>query len=287
MIGDEPLAGTASIVERWVLVEDPGPWGIDALAENSLPPSVFGELRTWARRMSARVILIRRGARVVSGSRHVYVARSTLGAELIGEWRFDEVPELISGSFDDALGGSGRRREILFLVCTHGKHDRCCSVKGNAVSRTMCGAFPESAWECSHIGGDRFAANLVCLPHGVYFGRVPVERAAEIAARYLAGHLDLDTYRGRSLWPFSVQAAEVAVRKELGLTRVGDLVPVEWERGDSSVDVTMSAPGGSLVATVRIGKREPSFLTCRSEQEDRAHLFETTLRRRDGQGEQS
>ena len=74
-------------------------------------------------------------------------------------------------------------------------------------------------WECSHIGGDRFAANLVILPEGLYFGRCDTAAAEQVIEDYQRGAIHLDNYRGRSVLGFYEQAAEYFVRRELGLTR--------------------------------------------------------------------
>src|SRR3954452_361760 len=57
--GDSPVA-TASPAQRWLLIEQPGPWGRDALSESRFDRSVAQEL---ARRYCAegvRLLLVRR-----------------------------------------------------------------------------------------------------------------------------------------------------------------------------------------------------------------------------------
>ena len=81
----------------------------------------------------------------------------------------------------------------LFVVCTHGKHDPCCARYGRPLFEALSeqvGA--ESAWQCTHVGGDRFAANAVCLPHGVYYGRVERDDVEAAAQRVEARGLEVD-----------------------------------------------------------------------------------------------
>ena len=47
----EPLIGTASRVQRWLVVEQWGSWGRDALAESKMPSAVAAPLAEAARRM--------------------------------------------------------------------------------------------------------------------------------------------------------------------------------------------------------------------------------------------
>ena len=104
-------------------------------------------------------------------------------------------------------------------MCTHGRHDACCAERGRPVAAALSAAHPEDTWEVSHIGGDRFAGNLLVLPHGLYYGRLDAPSAIAVAGDHEAGQLDLDHLRGRSGYAMPVQAAEIALRRELGETR--------------------------------------------------------------------
>src|SRR5690606_32568030 len=107
----------------------------------------------------------------------------------------------------------------LNLVCTNGRHDPCCADLGRPVSRALVAAGTPDVWECSHVGGDRFAANIVCLPEGIYHGRVEPGAAAGLISEHRAGRIVLDTYRGRSCLPPLVQAADRFAREHLGERR--------------------------------------------------------------------
>ena len=265
-----------------MLIEDPGPWGYDALAHNRVPKELFGELKAWADSVSARVVLIRRGARLVGTPRKLFIANSDPVSPWLASLTTDDVDSILAVDRAGFKAGNvpGDRIDSLYLVCTHGRHDRCCSVRGNPVARALCQRYGDTAWECSHIGGDRFAANVVCLPRGAYFGRVPAATAEELTESYAQGVLDLESFRGWSFHPFAVQAAEIAVRRELNLTRIDDVALKSWERPvDGRVAVRMAAAGqGILDATVTVLKSDDQFfLTCRAEVPGRPPLFETTF----------
>src|SRR4051794_41950750 len=57
--GDSPVA-TASPAQRWLLIEQPGPWGREALAESRFDQSVVPELARRSRAEGVRLLLIRR-----------------------------------------------------------------------------------------------------------------------------------------------------------------------------------------------------------------------------------
>ena len=100
------------------------------------------------------------------------------GAEAIWWGTFDDDEEL-SGLDPLAPGGAPTTRPT-FLVCTHGRRDACCAGRGWPVAVSLTERFPEQTWQCSHVGGDRFAGNVVILPHGLYYGRVTPENAHDL-----------------------------------------------------------------------------------------------------------
>ena len=112
----------------------------------------------------------------------------------------------------------------LFLVCTHGKHDRCCAKYGRPLYDAVCEQVEDGwVWQSTHVGGDRFAGNLVVLPEGVYYGRVEPSEAWPVLEAALDGRVHLPHYRGRSCHGFPAQAAERGVREQTGLLGVFDV----------------------------------------------------------------
>ena len=78
----------------------------------------------------------------------------------------------------------------LLLVCTHGIHDTCCALRGRPVAAALAEHWPDAVWECSHVGGDRFAPNVVVLPDGYYYGQLDPESAVAAVRSHLAGTVD-------------------------------------------------------------------------------------------------
>ena len=63
--------------------------------------------------------------------------------------------------------------EPVFLVCTHGKRSVCCArLAGRCRAGARRAASRARSGSSTHVGGHRFAANLVILPHGLYYGPV-------------------------------------------------------------------------------------------------------------------
>jgi hypothetical protein len=267
---DEPLHGTASRVRRWVLVEQPGAWGREALTESRLDELVGQQLRSVSRRLGVRVLLVRLPQRETSaeGTGRVYLAHT--GPERSWIEQLDvadagEIPRLDLGALasEEPPGIGSPGPEMVTLVCTNGKHDPCCADLGRPVVRALQAAAAPDVWESSHVGGDRFAANVVCLPLGVYFGRVEPDGAEAMLAELRAGRIDLDHYRGRSCFPPLVQSAEVFARRELDEPGVDALRVVASEPGEGALAVRLSHQSGSTVEVVVARERTDEVpLTC-------------------------
>ena len=219
---DEPLGATASRIDHWLLVEYRGLWSHDALAGSGLSDQVKARLRALvAGRPRTRLLLIRRPDRRHQEGLAVYVSTSRVGEEHLGGLVIAEHEELRRL---DPFEAAEPIDQPLFLVCTHGKHDRCCAKYGRPLWEALSEQLDEtSAWQCTHVGGDRFAGNLVVLPHGVYYGRVDRDDVGDVLDHQLSDRLALGWYRGRSCWSFAVQAAERRVRAEEGLTGLADV----------------------------------------------------------------
>jgi hypothetical protein len=267
----EPLYGTASPVGRWLLIEQDGPWGRDAVLESRIDRATGRALKARAAAVGARVLLIRRhgGERARRHRVFVAVTQETGGfAEAFDVTTPADVLDLdlTPLAADRSCGGVPLARP-LFLVCTNGRHDACCAEYGRPLVRALAAAHPAATWESSHVGGDRFAANLVCLPEGVYYGRVGPFDARRIAAAHLAGRIDLAHYRGRSCHGFVVQAAEYFARRDLDLGRLDDLVAERCVSHDSARHevVFATADGRTVTAEVTVAPDpEPRRLTCQA-----------------------
>lgn len=276
---DEPLLATASTVERWLLVEQPGPWGADALVESGLPALVAEELGRTTREADIRAVLIRRPDGRSGTSREAFLVTTRPGDRRIQRVRFDDPADLLDldlRAFRDTVEPVAEAYlEPLVLVCTNGRHDACCAVEGRPVAAAAADVLPEAVWECSHIGGDRFAANVVWLPDGVYYGRVQPGEVPALIARHRERRLSLAHYRGRAPDPFPVQAAETLARRELDHDGLDDVtVMTERRLGPDRREVVLDVAGAAWRVVVGIDRRAPALLTCASLRPARAPAYQ-------------
>ncbi|KRB77860.1 hypothetical protein ASE01_06650 [Nocardioides sp. Root190] len=267
---EESAAGTASTVRAFLLIENTGPWGADALRDARLPDGLGSAVSRAAAAAGVRPLLVRRpdrtthdaGIRVFAAFAHP--ARPWLESTVLAD------PHHLL-ELDLAALGQGRSPGLtpydgrLLCVCTHGRHDACCAEQGRPVASALAAEHPDATWEVSHIGGDRFAGNLLVLPDGLYYGRMDPPAALLVADELDAGRLELDHLRGRSSYAMPVQFAEIALRRELGerrrdavrfasRRRDGEVTEVEFDVEDTRWQVRVRSASGS----------EPLQLTCRA-----------------------
>ncbi|MGI8606205.1 MAG: sucrase ferredoxin [Gaiellaceae bacterium] len=276
----EHLAATASRIENWILLEYRGLWSRDILAGSGLSDQVKAYLREQLAALPrSRLLFVRRPERRQHPEHALYVARTAergsilLGAELgdYAELRgLDLVDALETGAADWASPVEGP----LLVVCTHGKRDRCCAKFG----RPLYDAVREQAeegtvWQASHVGGDRFAGNLVSLPAGLYFGRVERAGVWALLDEVLAGRVPLERYRGRSCYSFAEQAAERAVRETAGATGPDDLALLSSEPEADGWIVRFEVSGSVHEVTVATELGEPTYLTCEAASLSRPRRF--------------
>jgi hypothetical protein len=270
---EEPLYGTASRVRGWVLLEQPGPWGREAVTESRLDRDLARALDRKAAAAHLRLLLIRRPGREAGGRPRVCcVAHTSRAGRWLERRQLDDPAELLE--LDMARVVAGERpgfgeeaTDPVYLVCTNGRHDRCCATYGRPAALTLAASHGELVWESSHVGGDRFAGNLVCLPGGHYFGRVGPDEAERVVGLHRKDGIDLDHYRGCCIDPPVVQAAEWFARTRAGLPGVGDLDLAGHRRLDGDLhEVRFRRPGGPVVAVRLRAARtaEPRLLTCHS-----------------------
>ena len=271
----EPLAGTATHVRTWVLLEHSGPWGDDALLDARLPDGLGPALKQLAKAHRAKILLVRRARAKHDPERlNVFAAHADPRRPRVEHGTVVDLREVLDLDLTSFRGGGSAGLApydgSLFCVCTNGRHDACCAEFGRPVAMALDDAHPEQTWEVSHIGGDRFAGNLVVLPEGLYYGRLDPRDAVTVAGAHLAGELDLDHLRGRSSYPMAVQAAEHHLRRQLGATRIEDVGLVRRTVDGEVTTVTFTVAGATYVVRVRTlaDPASATRLTCKAHREN-------------------
>lgn len=263
----DPLVGSAPPARGWLLFECPGPWPVKATR-------LFGELgpEMDARTLAAgvRPMLVRRPGRAdPSHARSWWFVDSTTRMSLRGQWSSTEDVRRALDVVDVARDAAVARMspaDPMVLVCAHAKHDVCCAVRGRPIAAELARRWPGLVWECSHLGGDRFAGNIVMLPDSVFYGGLDTGSAERLVADHLEGEVTVEHLRGVGTQTSAAQAAVAELLRREGSRRLVDLSvetvralgPGRWEIGLAGRG---SLPPHTLL-TVERRWREPARLTC-------------------------
>ena len=277
----EGTAGTASRIRSFVLVEHPGPWGWttreDVFAD-LLGPARWAELRELWVEHDLRPLLVRRHGRqpAAAGPARVLVGSTAPADPWVETTDVDGLRSLDLEALAAGRPGHGTRHDgPLLLVCTNGAVDRCCAVRGRPLAAALSAAHPDHVLESTHLGGCRFAANLLVLPSGEMHGRLTPEQGLAVAAEALAGRPspDLPGWRGRTTASSWAAVAEDAVRRRLpdaapgSVTALGERLHddvVDGEEGPepAGCDVDVATPDGTWRVVVRARVVAPGATLC-------------------------
>jgi hypothetical protein len=298
------IAASASRHARFLLVEMPGPWGRSVAEAKYLGTSAGRALAAAAAAADTHIAAIRRPGRQEASGQDTRreslawaIADTSAGAQRIawGSWRdpadlldidltgsisttgTSTTPTSTTGTSTTGTSTSGPQR--LALVCTNGKRDLCCAVYGRPVAAAIAAGTDWDTWECSHLGGHRFAATMMLLPTGHMFGWLDPESAVAVLRRFDAGEVTLPYYRGRSGLQAPVQAALHAAAVSLAEPRL-DALKVSWLRQDAhgrdprarrdlwAGEVVHTAADGTVTAylvTLAAVQAAPGLLSCADE----------------------
>jgi hypothetical protein len=262
------MLGTAFPADRILLVEQPGGWGLSALAGSQFGAPIAQRLIDTLGQQGVRVLAIRRPGRYPVPAEHPYLrwgfADCRPGRQGIvwGTYRAaEELLELDPVALAEQAVDTLDTRPV-YAVCAHGIRDMCCAIEGRPIATALARECPGRAWECSHVGGDRFAANVLVLPTGQLYGRItdPVE----LASATEAGQVLPDRLRGQIGLPPAAQAAVVHAQRELRLAAAGAVRVLQVHGSPPDVQlVRLAVPEGSCTVAVQRMTGPPEILTCR------------------------
>jgi hypothetical protein len=160
----------------------------------------------------------------------------------------------------------------LLALCTQGTRDRCCAKWGFQVYRRAlllheAGRLPFRPIECSHLGGDRFAATGILFPSGSMYGhldQVDLEVLGQIEAD--GGFLG-DHYRGRVFESAVVQVVRAGLAREgISPSATAPITLIGQDEAAGTAEVQV----GGLRLTVELASEEVRFFgDCDAVQQDR------------------
>lgn len=221
------MLGTAPEARTWWLVEASGPWGANAVGQSRVPG--IADLASGPER---RVLLVRptvRSPRSIEDGR-IWVAHSGRVRRLClppGVMPA-QVPPVPPEDYldDDPLAPT-------VALCTNAKRDPCCGVRGRELIRQV-GARP-ALWECSHLGGHRFAPTALHVPSGRVFGRLDAAALSLLLASADGTEVDLQHHAR-------------------GISAVAPLLQVAWASAPDAFDVAIMSQDDDHAVAGAIGR---------------------------------
>jgi hypothetical protein len=213
----------------------------------------------WASPEEVQAIQIARRAGVVTRLYNPSPPPDAAGAKILVH-RAD--PSLASEALEAVLGRFSQRWGLDYAgaprlaICTHGTRDRCCAKWGFAVYREALRLFEAGAsvfepMECSHLGGDRYAATGIFFPSGSMYGHLDgldLEAlcAAETAQTLVPGH-----YRGRVFESELTQVVRAGLARDgISTHATAPIRVLNPEAAPGEVRVALDADGRSWVVSL-------------------------------------
>jgi hypothetical protein len=265
----EQMAGTAVHTAVWLMLEYPYSWEAKAFEQSRVPKKVKASLdRFISSTPHVRLEFIKGYQSSFPASIKFFVCLSREIDPILLRFELSSYTDILDIDLDSLLAEPEKfqsfiHKKPLFLVCTHGRRDQCCARFGLPVYRMVNAHLADSVWQCTHVGGHRFAPNFLCFPHGIYYGRVSAANAISIIQAYVSAELVLANLRGRAIYPPVVQAAEYFLRMQTGdlrlsafhLVQVSEISPGRW-----TVEFALTSQPGLYSLTI---SSQPSGSTIR------------------------
>jgi hypothetical protein len=260
---EEPLAGTAPGVAAWFGVAWPKPlWHPDDAARSEGLPAELRALEVEQERAGRKLAirLFQRAPQPPTGAVEVLALdpRSGRSARAL-EVPPSELAPLLRRFLDGGAVGAPLAAHTL-LVCTDGRHDRCCAEYGRPVLAALRRAverrgLPIELAESSHLGGHRFASTVLALPEGRLYGRLDAAQAGPLAHAVAEGRVLLEYDRGLLARDELGQVAEAAARSRYPDAEAVEVSPGGAEAGACALPVSLRRNGTTLRLSVRCRRR--------------------------------
>ncbi len=264
---DEEMYGTATKVDMWFILEYNGRWSGEAFRDSKIPEKAKARIGRYLKTFpNSRLQLVKKQEEGKDGIKF-YIARSEERNPQLYEFTLSKYEDLLGLDIDSIINdASSERREPIYLICTNGEHDKCCGKFGMPVYlEAKAGVNGRDTWQTTHIGGHRFASTFVCLPHGLYYGRVREgKRADEIIDEYKNGKIDLRSYRGRSCYSAPAQAAEYFLRKETGVTEIPAFYLKDANEANGEIKVEFFSNFEEKIFDVNLRRSDNTFKVLKS-----------------------
>lgn len=245
---NHPLTGTVGTFSYLFLIEYVAPFPAKAIGESTLPPELKAHIKVGQDKLKeqgtpARTWLIRNQQTNEGDELRLYVIRMGIDKPDVHYLTFEKYEQITYSPFDKLAKKPGGTKvdKPIYLVCTNGNRDACCSKFGFPIYKKLYQEIPnpdEHVWQCSHVGGHRFAANMVTLPYGHYYGQVEEKDLSSIDSHSKKHEVYLNKYRGTAPYKPYQQVALAHIMKETGDLQPSSFSILSEAAYDSTVELS-------------------------------------------------
>lgn len=221
---NEPLYGTIKSSDVWFLLEYNGVYTRDVWQDSRIPNEVKTKLDAYP---NSRPLLIRQPEQINAHDRLVSFFVVHANHDVPKTYRFElaSYNDVLDLDLDAILAGDvvEAHDEPLYVICTNGRRDVCCSKYGLVLYNAMIKREQHTVWQSSHIGGHRFAGTMYCFPHAICYGFLTEYDAIPVIDSYRHKRILLNKLRGHAIYDKPIQAAEYFLRRELNNDKLDDV----------------------------------------------------------------
>lgn len=275
----EAFIGSASPFRFCLLIEYGGTWGKDAFIESTIPETVKKHvLKLYDLDCNVRIQIIQKNP-LNKDKKTLFWADTNPHNPLLWQYQFEHYEELLTFDFPQFIE-NGVPKEFqsvtapLFFICTNGQHDPCCAKYGATLFNEVHDLYPQ-IWQTNHLGGDRFAANMLCLPDGIYYRRVDKLSLEAILKAHGSHQLYLPNFAGHSVYPREVQVAEYFIRQQSKLYELFALQLLQSTGSEDEAAVTF-IESNKREHHVHVRKQieeQSAYLSCHADTANRLHKY--------------
>lgn len=274
----EQIFATASYFKRLLLIEYNNAWSEKPIKANNLDEKINDFISKLEKEHSIKILFIK-NKRSRSYSTTLFTVDGAEEKPIFNHFVLNSINEILNFSIDDLFSKTSfnKFKEDLYLVCTNGKKDKCCSKFGIPIFKELT-KYSSHVWECTHVGGDRFAPNVIHLPYYHFYGHLTTSIIADFYTQTFNGLIYLPNYRGRSVYKTIEQAAEYFLR-----SKTSDYVSTSINKIDVKQDINdifsanislRNNKKGYLIKLRKFLTDEKFFLTCDSQTQKQKTQYE-------------
>ena len=234
------MIGTTDLVDVWIALEYDVDWQAKALADNALGAAVNTWLKDSLRALfqagrKPRALFIRQPDRTDGPAIRLLMGVMDDRGPRLRTYTLDNYAALNDIDLVSDLAhrpSDNQPCEPHYLVCTNAQRDQCCGRYGLPLYLALRDQLGDRVWQSTHLGGHRFAPNVLSLPDMALYGRVEAGAVSRFVEYCEAGGTPGRWLRGRSAYPYHVQAAEALLgdtRQRASLRQQRLLGPEAWE----------------------------------------------------------